>query len=295
MAGQRPGVVAQVAPGLRRVLASNPSPMTLWGTNTWIVGEGDVAVIDPGPADPAHLDAILAALRPGERVARIVVTHAHLDHTPLARPLAGETGAPVLAFGDARAGLDPAMEAFAALGGGEGVDADFFPDEVLPDGGTVAAGGWELQAIHTPGHFGNHICLRWGEALFSGDHVMGWATSLVSPPDGSMTDFMASLRRLQGLGLRRMYPGHGDPVEAPEARLAGLIAHREGREAEILRALDAGPATPARLAAAIYRDTPAALLPAAERNVLAHLIDLVLRGLVTADPAPAPGAMFGRR
>src|SRR5690606_22452615 len=175
--------------------------MTERGTNTYLLGEGAVSVIDPGPADPAHLAAIRAALAPGERIARIFVTHAHKDHSPLARPLAEATGAPVLAFGDARAGRSARMAALGdEVGGGEGVDAGFAPDEILRDGARIEAGGRLLEAVHTPGHFGNHLCFRWGSALFSGDHVMGWAPSLVSPPDGDLTDFMASLDRLEPLG-----------------------------------------------------------------------------------------------
>lgn len=287
----RPGEVQRLAPGLRVVLAPNPSPMTLNGTNSYILGEGRVAVIDPGPADPGHLAALLAGLAPGETVSHILVTHAHLDHSPLARPLAEATGAPVLAFGDASAGRSALMERLAAEGGiegGEGVDAGFTPDIALADGAEIAGDGFRLTAIHTPGHFGNHLSFRWGDAVFCGDHVMGWASSLVSPPDGDMGAYMASLARLAGLGARRLYSGHGDPVDDAAGRIAELAAHRRAREAAIRAALCEGPAGAADLARRIYTDTPPALLRAASRNVLAHLLDLTERKL--AEPVGALSA-----
>jgi len=283
-----PGVPLTLAPGLRLVLAPNPSPMTERGTNTWLLGEGAVTVLDPGPADPAHLRAIREALAPGERVARIIVSHAHLDHAPAARPLAQATGAPVLAFGDAQAGRSARMArltgpAGSALGGGEGVDTGFTPDETLPDGTLLDLQGEGLLALHTPGHFGNHLCLLWGGRLFSGDMVMGWAPSLVSPPDGDLTDFMASLDRLEGLGPTRLFPGHGAPVADGPARIRALRSHRRGREAAILAALDEDRLDLAALVARVYADVPAAMHPAAARNLLAHLIDLDARGLVALD------------
>ena len=287
--------VLHLEPGLRRVLAPNPSPMTERGTNTYLVGEGRVAVIDPGPADPGHLAAILAALAPGERVEQILVTHAHKDHSPLARPLAERTGAPVLAFGRHDAGRSPVMARLAAAGleGGEGIDADFAPDEVLADGAAVEGDGWRIEAVWTPGHLSNHLCFAWEGALFTGDHVMGWASSLVSPPDGDLTAFMASCARLADRSDRVYFPGHGAPVADPAARIAWLIGHRRAREAQILDELAAGPAAPAALTRAIYRDTPAPLLPAAERNVLAHLIDLTERGLAAPAGALTAASVFG--
>ncbi|WP_101068028.1 MBL fold metallo-hydrolase [Roseovarius salinarum] len=278
-----PGVAETLAPGLRRVLAPNPSPMTFRGTNTYLVGERGIAVIDPGPADDTHLRAIHDALGPGQRVTHVLVTHAHLDHSPLARPLAKETGAPVLAYGDARAGRSAAMEQLAragTLGGGEGVDTAFFPDRELADGEVIDGDGWRLTALWTPGHFGNHLCFALDDAIFTGDLVMGWASSLVSPPDGDLSDFMASLARLADRGARVLYPGHGAPVSDPAARLSELIAHRRTREDQILRALEGHPATAETLARRIYTETPPALLPAATRNVLAHLVDLTGRGRV---------------
>lgn len=291
--GFAPGDVQHPEPGLRMILAPNPSPMTLWGTNTWLIGAGDVAVIDPGPADERHLAAILAALRPGERITHIFVTHAHLDHSPLARPLALATGAPVLAFGDARAGRSQRMQDIGEIGGGEGLDPEFAPDLQLSDGETTSGSDWELQAIHTPGHLGGHLCFAWGDRLFTGDHIMGWAPSLVSPPDGDMSDYMASLERIGRRNWTCGYSAHGAVIDDPGTRIAGLIAHRRGREASILAALEE-PAGLDVLLLRVYADAPPALLPAAKRNLLAHLIDLVHRGLAVAEGAPLPEAIFTR-
>jgi glyoxylase-like metal-dependent hydrolase (beta-lactamase superfamily II) len=251
--------------------------MTYLGTNTYLVGERQLALIDPGPASNDHAQAILAALLPGQSISHIIVTHSHLDHSPLARPLADQTGAPVLAFGDSLAGRSAVMADLAASGmvaGGEGVDHDFRPDQVVTDGKIIQGDGWELEVIHTPGHLGNHIALGWGDICFTGDHVMGWASSLVSPPEGDLTDFMASCRRLRARDWKVFHAGHGAPVSAPAERLDWLISHRLSREAAILEALSSGPATARSLAERIYTETPPALMGAAERNVFAHLIDL---------------------
>lgn len=278
------GVPETLEPGLRRIVAPNPSPMTYRGTNTYLLGRAGLAVIDPGPMSAPHLEAILAAVGPGQQITHIIVTHSHLDHAPLARPLAERCGAPILAFGGPEAGRSEVMRTLAArglMGGGEGIDLDFVPDETLPDGAVVAGEGWQLEALHTPGHIGNHLCLAWGQACFSADHVMGWASSLVSPPDGDLTDFMASCARLQNRDWRVFYPGHGAPVADPAARLTWLIQHRLSREAAILEALQSGPQDAATLARQIYTETPPALLGAATRNVLAHLVDLVGKSRVS--------------
>lgn len=288
------GLPETLAPGLRRILAPNPSPMTFRGTNTYLLGDATLCVIDPGPDIPAHLKALLSTIG-GARVSHIVVTHSHLDHSPLAGPLSRATGAPVLAFGDSRAGRSAIMARLAAAGsgaGGEGVDLTFQPDRIVTDGERIQGDGWHLDVLHTPGHFGNHICLRWNDAIFSGDHVMGWSSSLVSPPDGDLGDYMQSCRRLRDEDARILYPAHGAPVSAPTARLDALIAHRALREAQVLEALGRGPATPAALTRAIYADTPPALHRAAQRNVFAHLIDLAERELVFASPALAIDALF---
>jgi len=284
-----------LAPGLRRIVAPNPSPMTFWGTNTYLLGETDLAVIDPGPDSAPHLEAILEALRPGQRISHVLVTHAHRDHSPLARPLAERTGAPVLAFGGPEAGRSAVMARLAAAGmagGGEGVDAAFAPDTTLADGAEIAGAGWRLTALHTPGHFGGHLSFAWGRALFSGDHVMGWASSLVSPPDGDLTDFMASCRRLAERDWEVFHPGHGAPVAKPAARLEWLIQHRLSREAQILAALAEAPLDATALARRLYVETPPALLPAATRNVFAHLVDLASRNRVAPEGPLAVEAAF---
>ena len=271
---------------VRHVRAANPSPMTGSGTNTWLLGRGQVAVIDPGPDDPAHLAAILGQLAPGEEVAAILVTHAHLDHTALVPRLAAATGAPVHAFGRAGDGRSPLMQRLAAeglKGGGEGVDTAFAPDRLLADGDILSLGSLSVEVLHTPGHMGSHLAFACEEWLFSGDHAMGWASSLVSPPDGDMGAYMASLDRLAARTWAQMLPGHGDAVPEPGRRLAELASHRRTREAQVRAALAQAPGTAADLAARIYHDTPPALLPAASRNVLAHLIDLSERNLATPE------------
>lgn len=274
-----PGLSEVVAPGVRRILCNNPSAFTYRGTNTYLLGAGGgVAVIDPGPEDHAHLAAILAALAPGEHVSHILVTHAHRDHSPLAGPLAAETGAKVWAYGDATAGQSEVMRRLAAsgaMGGGEGADDGFAPDEIIPDGGSVSGDGWSVTGLWTPGHFGNHMAFDAQGEVFSGDLVMGWSSSIVSPPDGDLTDFMTSCERLKALAPARLWPGHGAAIEAPSDRIDWLLGHRRAREAAILEALATGPADAATLAERIYTDTPRALLPAATRNVLAHLVDLM--------------------
>jgi glyoxylase-like metal-dependent hydrolase (beta-lactamase superfamily II) len=289
------GAADMLEPGLRRIVAPNPSPMTYRGTNTYLIGTRDLAVIDPGPASETHLAAILGAVGPDQRISHIVVTHTHLDHSPLARTLSQACGAPVLAFGAAEAGRSAVMADLASAGlagGGEGVDHAFRPDEQLADGAVISGSDWALEVIHTPGHIGNHIALGWKDACFTADHVMGWASSLVSPPDGDLTDFMASCARLQTRDWRVFYPGHGAPVAEPARRLDWLVAHRLSREAAIVDRLETGPMTARALAQAIYTDTPAALLGAAERNVFAHLVDLYGKSRVSPDGALAADAVF---
>jgi glyoxylase-like metal-dependent hydrolase (beta-lactamase superfamily II) len=271
------GAALTLEPGLRRIVAPNPSAMTYRGTNTYLLGTCGIAVIDPGPANPAHMQAILSALTPDQHISHIVVTHTHLDHSPLARPLAQATDAPVIAFGGPAAGRSAIMQALVQtglMGGGEGIDDAFSPDETVMDGAEIAGDGWALEVLHTPGHIGNHLSLGWGSACFTADHVMGWASSLVSPPDGDLTDFMASCGKLAARDWRVFYPGHGAPVADPAGRLDWLIKHRQAREAAIVSTLESGPADAVTLAATIYADIPPALLPAATRNVLAHLVDL---------------------
>ena len=294
------GRAVRLAPQVRRVTAPNPSPMTFTGTQSYLVGEGDVAVIDPGPADPAQTRAILESLGRGERVAAILVTHTHVDHSPGAALLKAETGAPVFAFGPHGAGMSAEMTTLAAsgaeFGGGEGGDHAFRPDETIREGDAVDFGGARLVALHTPGHLSNHLAFALegeGGGVFTGDLVMGWATTLVSPPEGDMAAFMASLARMAARGDAVFWPGHGHAVEDPAGMIAHQAAHRRGREAQIVAALgSAGEATPAALTAEIYADVDPRLHGAAERNVFAHLLGLVSEGRAEAEGALSPRARF---
>lgn len=281
-------------PPVRLVRAANPSPLTGTGTNTWLIGSSEIAVIDPGPDLNSHLTAILAAVGPGQRISTILVTHAHLDHTALAPRLAAATGAEILAYGTAMDGRSEVMTRLAPSlpPHGEGLDLTFVPDRILRDGDAVSGPDWDLEVIHTPGHLGGHLAFALGSTLFSGDHVMGWSTSIVSPPDGDMGAYMRSLARLSLQSWRRFLPGHGEPVETPEQRLAELTGHRLAREAQILATLSSGPARIPDLTLRIYRDTARHLLPAAERNVFAHLVDLSVRNLVDGIPGLHPDAEF---
>lgn len=291
------GIAEELAPELRRVLAPNPSPMTYRGTNTYLLGTRALAVIDPGPDDPAHLEAILGALHPGQSVSHIFVTHAHVDHSPLAARLSRATGAPVLAYGNASAGRSEVMQALAAtglVGGGEGVDAGFSPDRCLHEGEVTQGDGWSLTAHWTPGHFGNHMSFHSNNMVFCGDLVMGWASSLVSPPDGDLTDFRASCQRIAALRPDILHAGHGAPITDPAARIGWLLTHRQTREDAILATLLGAARTAAEITDIVYTDTSAALLPAARRNVLAHLVDLQQRGLVTPLDAFSETSRFQR-
>lgn len=281
--------------GLQRLIAPNPSPMTGEGTNSYIIGTDDVAVIDPGPADPWHQEALVSAVA-GRPVRAILVTHAHLDHSPGAAPLGVRLQAPVLAFGPFDAGRSRTMRDLTGLvAGGEGVDALFRPDAQLAHGDTVSGEGWTLRAHHTPGHMANHLCFEWLERreVFTGDTVMGWASTLISPPDGDLGQFMDSLNLLERLNAARFHPGHGPEVDAPADRCQLLRAHRQSREAAILQRL-ASPKRIPELIADIYNDTPLALHPAAARNVLAHLVHLAETGRAVAEPAIHPDARWVR-
>ncbi|MFD2172601.1 MBL fold metallo-hydrolase [Rhodobacter lacus] len=286
-----------LAEGIRRIVAPNPSPLTDRGTNTYVLGTGRVAVLDPGPDDPAHLAALIAGLSPGESVAAVLVTHAHLDHSAAARPLAQRTGAPVFAFGPPEAGRSETMRRLAQeglAGGGEGRDAAFRPDHTLGHGARLSIGDWAVTALFTPGHFCNHLCFRMQDAIFTGDIVMGWSSTLISPPDGDLGDYYESLDVLAAEGAAMFYPGHGEPVTDPAARLAELRAHRAMRSAQILAALAEGPADAATLTAQIYTEIPQPLRAAAERNVFAHLVELAKTGQIRATPALSPSARFRR-
>ncbi|MGB0660293.1 MAG: MBL fold metallo-hydrolase [Mangrovicoccus sp.] len=289
------GVATDLGQGLRRILAPNAGPMTFRGTNTYLLGEQGICVIDPGPEDESHLRAIFAALEPGQWISHILVTHAHRDHSALAGRLALESGAKVYAYGNATAGRSPRMQDLAQsdqAGGGEGVDLEFQPDFCLADLALITGTDWQLEALWTPGHMANHLCFSDGQRLFSGDLVMGWASSLVSPPDGDLSDFFRSCQRLSLRGETVYYPGHGDLVTAPQSRIAWLLAHRREREMQILHALECGPAFLESLTQRVYADLSPQLLQAASRNVLAHLIALIDRGDVVALPEFSLSAEF---
>lgn len=285
----------QLAQNLWRIRAENPSPMTGTGTNSYVLhGPDGAVVIDPGPALPAHLAALQAAVGAAPLRA-ILLTHPHLDHSALVADLKAQTGATVYGFGTAQAGRSKLMQRLAAdglQGGGEGVDTDFAPDVRLSDGARLDLAGLPIEAIHTPGHMGAHLCFALGQTLFSGDHVMGWASTLISPPDGDMGQYMAALAKLATRRWQQFLPGHGEIIADPAARLAALAAHRRAREAAICAALQGRPAHPKDLARQLYTDTPAALLPAAARNILAHLIDLHDRNIVTTTEPLGPDAIF---
>ena len=271
------GVLEPVTPLVRRLVARNPGPFTFRGTGTYVVGRGTVAVIDPGPDLADHVDALLRALR-GETVSHILVTHTHLDHSPAAAALKAATGAPTYGFG-------PHGGERAAGGSEAGADFDFAPDATLRDGDAVEGPGWRLAAVHTPGHTSNHVCFALAEerALFSGDHVMGWSTSVISPPDGDMAAYRRSLERLLERDDALYIPTHGAPIADPKPHVRTFLAHRAEREAEILRRIAAGDETIPAMVAAIYADIDPRLHPAAGRSVLAHLVELVENGRVRSD------------
>lgn len=267
----------------RCILAPNPSPLTGPGTNTFLIGTDHVAVIDPGPNDPNHLEAIAAA--GNGRISHIFVTHAHRDHSAGAARLAEMTGAPIHAFGTVEAGRSPAMRKLAAsglVGGGEGLDTEFHPDIRLSDGQEISTPDWKLRAVHTPGHAGNHLCFQFGDVIFCGDIVLGWSSTLISPPDGDLTDYFRSLEKIGQMTPKKLLPAHGDAVFSPLERVSELAAHRRLRTAQILGALAKKPADARHLAQSIY-DIGPELLPAATRNVLAHLIALAEIGAVDHD------------
>lgn len=268
------GVAMQLEPLVVRVLAANPSPFTYTGTQTYLVGTSDVAVIDPGPDLPEHLDALLAAIA-GRPVRAILCTHTHRDHSPASRPLAAATGAPII--GCAPLALDddgPRSDA--------AFDRDYAPDRVLTDGERVSGTGWTLEAVATPGHTSNHLCFALVEsrALFTGDHIMGWSTSVVAPPDGDMGAYMASLDKLLARDDRVYYPAHGPEVTTPQRLARGMMGHRKQREGQILRLLGQDVGMIPDMVDRMYVGLDPRLTGAAGRSVLAHLIDLQNRGLV---------------
>jgi glyoxylase-like metal-dependent hydrolase (beta-lactamase superfamily II) len=259
-------------PGIGRVLAHNPSAFTYYGTQTYLVGESEVAVIDPGPDDPAHLDAIVEAIA-GRALVGILCTHTHRDHSPAAAPLAARTGAPIVGCAPlALESVGPRADA--------SFDGDYSPDRVLADSESLRIGGSELTAVATPGHTSNHLCFAWGDALFTGDHVMGWSTTVVVPPDGDMAAYIASLEKLRQRGDRVYYPAHGPPVTRPEQYVRHLIGHRMHRERQILGLVSERPLEIPDIVERAYPGLDRRLTAAAGGSVHAHLLDLQARGMV---------------
>jgi glyoxylase-like metal-dependent hydrolase (beta-lactamase superfamily II) len=272
---ERYEVLDEIEPGVARVLAHNPSAFTYYGTQTYVVGDDEVAVIDPGPDDPAHLDALVDSVG-GRRLAAILCTHTHRDHSPAARPLSERTGAPVI-------GCAPlALEAVGPRADAS-FDGDYSPDRVLEDGERIEVDGRSLIAVATPGHTSNHLCFAWGDALFTGDHVMGWSTTVVVPPDGDMADYMASLDKLRKRGDRIYFPAHGPPVTNPAQYVRHLVGHRLQREAQILRLVTERPRNIEDIVANAYPGLDPRLTTAAGGSVHAHLLDLERRGSVVQD------------
>lgn len=283
------GACDQVSPLIRRVVADNPGPFTFTGTGTYIVGHGEVAVIDPGPDLPEHLAAILKAVD-GERVSHILITHHHADHSPLAGPLKAATGATI--YGCAVLGHEAEDTGEVKMEAGH--DHDFRPDVSLCGGGEVSGPGWTMEAIATPGHTSNHLCyaLREENACFTGDHIMGWSTTVITPPDGDMTDYLASLGAISARGFATLWPTHGPPVRDVTPFIDAYAEHRQERIDQILGALKAGPARIRDLVPTLYADVDHRLWPAAARSMLAAMIHLARQGRIVADGAPGPESEY---
>ncbi|MBA3730603.1 MAG: MBL fold metallo-hydrolase [Sphingomonas sp.] len=267
-------LLERLEPGIARLLAHNPSPFTFTGTQTYLVGGEELVVVDPGPDLPEHVAAILAAIG-GRKVVAITCTHTHRDHSPASRALAAATGAPIVGC---------AALALESVGprGDASFDFEYRPDRVLEDGEAIDINGDAFTAVATPGHTSNHLCFAYRGALFSGDHVMGWSTTVVVPPDGDMGAYMASLDKLRGRDDRIYYPAHGAAVTRPQQYLRGMIGHRMQRERQILKRLEAGDRTVSEIVASAYPGLDPRLVPAAGGSVTAHLLDLVRRGMVVA-------------
>ncbi len=278
------GESEQVSPLTRRVVAENPSAFTYKGTGTYIIGHGKVAVIDPGPLDERHVEALMRALE-GETVTHILITHTHSDHSPAAAPLKARTGAKTYGYGPHGAG---------AGAGEEDGDMSFVPDVEIRHGDVIEGEGWTVECVHTPGHTSNHICfaLREEKALFSGDHVMGWSTSIVSPPDGNMSDYMNSLELLLTRDDETYWPTHGPAIRDPKPFVRAFIAHREDRENQIIEQLKAGHHRIADMVPVIYTAVDKRLYPAAARSVFAHMTRLVEQGRVVTDEPVTLGAEY---
>lgn len=281
------GVLSPLSPNVRRLIAHNPSPFTYAGTGTYVIGHGRVAVIDPGPAASEHIDNLLRALG-GETVSHILITHTHLDHSPGARLLTERTAARTYGFGPH--GRSPEDDVKVE----EGADFAFVPDERLADGDVVQCDGFEVEAVHTPGHCSNHLCfqLRGERAFFSGDHVMGWSTSVISPPDGNMADYLRSLTRLLGRDDARYYPTHGAPIDDPKPLVRAFIAHRHAREEQIVECLREGPRRIREMVPIMYAAVSPMLYPAAARSVFAHVLHMLATERIKTDEPPTIDAVY---
>jgi glyoxylase-like metal-dependent hydrolase (beta-lactamase superfamily II) len=286
-----PDTVDEPMPGVRRVMANNPGPFTFKGTLSYIIGQGKVAIVDPGPDDPAHTAALLDAVR-NETVTHIFVTHTHRDHSPGVPALKAATGATVYAEGPHRAARPLHIGEQNPLDSSG--DRDFRPDVMLKDGEVVTGDGWSIEAVTTPGHTANHMsfALREKNILFAGDHVMGWATSIVAPPDGAMSDYMASLDKLARRDETIYFPGHGPAISDAGRFVHYYILHRKAREASILHRLGKGASDISNIVRAIYIGIDSRLIGAAGLSVLAHLEDLVARGVVETDGAPSIDGIY---
>ena len=282
------GEVAEVAPGIRRVIAENPSPFTLYGTGTYILGRGEVAVIDPGPADGSHIAKLLEAVE-GETISHILITHTHMDHSPGCRLLQAHTDAKSYAYGPHGAGK---LEQGVPVE--EGGDMAFEPDELVRDGDVLSGGDWSVECVYTPGHTSNHMCyqLRERKALFTGDHVMGWSTSIISPPDGDMEAYIASLERLLERDDAAYWPTHGPCIDDPKPHVRAFIAHRLERERQILDCVRQGVHRIADMVPMMYTELPEFMYPAAARSVLASMQRLVGNGTLKADDGIALHAAY---
>jgi glyoxylase-like metal-dependent hydrolase (beta-lactamase superfamily II) len=281
------GVPQQVSPLVRRVVANNPGPFTYLGTGVYIIGHGDVAVIDPGPVVDGHLEVLLKALE-GEVVSHIFVTHGHMDHSPAARPLAALTGATIYACGEPVKPTDSEVRMEA------GDDLGFRPDVEIEDGAVFEGPGWTIEAVFTPGHTSHHMAyaLKEENALFPGDHIMGWSTTVISPPDGDMGAYLKSLEKVRDRTFDTLWPTHGPPVRDVRPFVEAYIDHRRGREAQILAQLAKGPASIKAMVPIMYADVDARLHPAACHSVLAHMLQLVKEGRVLCASDPCVESVY---
>lgn len=280
------GETEDISPLIRRITAPNPAPYTFKGTGTYIVGHGTVAIIDPGPTIPSHLEAIKSSLA-GETVSHILITHNHKDHSPAARPLGDYFGCEIY-------GYDVGDQQHSDAITEEGIDKDFKPDVLINDGDIIKGDNWTIEAVHTPGHLSNHLCFALQEesALFTGDHIMGWSTTIVSPPDGNMTDYLASLEKLIAREDEIYYPTHGTYIEKPRRFVSNILKHRLVRERTIVKAVSAGLNDIPQILAKIYPKLPENLHIAAERTILAHLIRLVALGEVDCEGPPTEKTIY---